>query len=139
MITTRREANHYPVSRRNVVFFRKQDGLTNDLQKKLVQRLGELTGKPTTSGLHIHPVINPSRDLGGDDLEISTISSKQMNRFFPGLNGSDRAINRQSIAAWHSDIQAEPVPADYTSLRLVQLPSTGGGEFHGLVVVCLIY
>jgi alpha-ketoglutarate-dependent taurine dioxygenase len=27
---------------------------------------------------------------------------------------------------WHSDIQFEPVPADYTSLRLTKLPLNGG-------------
>lgn len=29
-------------------------------------------------------------------------------------------------AQWHSDIQFENIPADYTSLKLVQLPKTGG-------------
>ncbi|RYP49212.1 hypothetical protein DL769_011110 [Monosporascus sp. CRB-8-3] len=41
------------VSQRGIVFFRKQDGITNGLRKELVQRLGELTGKPATSKLHI--------------------------------------------------------------------------------------
>ncbi|KAM0171553.1 hypothetical protein ACHAPC_011003 [Botrytis cinerea] len=39
------------ISQRGVVFFRKQDDITNDLQKELVQRLGELSGKPKTSKL----------------------------------------------------------------------------------------
>ena len=63
------------VSQRGVVFFRKQDGLTNDLQKVLAQKLGELSGKPATSKLHVHPIINSSRKLGGNDDEISVISS----------------------------------------------------------------
>ena len=33
---------------------------------------------------------------------------------------------RYDSARWHSDIQFEGCPADYTSLRLVELPSTGG-------------
>lgn len=33
---------------------------------------------------------------------------------------------RYDSAKWHSDIQFEPHPADYTSLRLTQLPKTGG-------------
>lgn len=33
---------------------------------------------------------------------------------------------RYDSARWHSDIQFEPHPADYTSLRLTQLPSSGG-------------
>jgi alpha-ketoglutarate-dependent taurine dioxygenase len=116
------------VSQRGVVFFRKQDRLTDDIQKKLVQRLGELSGKPKTSGLHIHPVANSERQLGGGDNEISVISSEQSkqlykNRFF---NGSEK---KQSIKeAWHSDITFEPVPSDYALLRLTELPKTGGGE-----------
>lgn len=33
---------------------------------------------------------------------------------------------RYDSALWHSDIQFEPCPADYSSLRLTQLPSNGG-------------
>lgn len=33
---------------------------------------------------------------------------------------------RYDAAQWHSDIQFEPCPADYTSLRLTLLPETGG-------------
>ncbi|KAI2625688.1 hypothetical protein GGR54DRAFT_637468 [Hypoxylon sp. NC1633] len=53
------------ISQRGVVFFRKQDNITNDPQKELVQRLGQLSGKLTTSDLHIHHVVK--------DDEISTI------------------------------------------------------------------
>ncbi|KAG6365601.1 hypothetical protein INS49_007212 [Diaporthe citri] len=65
------------ISQRGVVFFRKQDNITDDLQKELVQRLGELTGKPETSKLHIHPVNNAAREHGGKDDGISVISSEQ--------------------------------------------------------------
>lgn len=33
---------------------------------------------------------------------------------------------RYDSSQWHSDIQFEEAPADYTSLRLTQLPSSGG-------------
>lgn len=117
------------VSERGVVFFRAQNDLTNDLQKQLIQRLGELTGKPSTSGLHIHPILNSERELGGDDPQISTISSIQ-NRKFYSVNPSNTngTKKKQSSAQWHSDIAFEPVPADYTALRLTQLPRTGGGK-----------
>ena len=36
------------------------------------------------------------------------------------------AKKRYDSARWHSDIQFEPNPADYTSLRLTTLPSCGG-------------
>lgn len=118
------------VSQRGVVLFRAQDELTNDLQKKLILRLGILTGRPKTSGLHIHPVLNDSRELGGNDPEISTISSAQRIKFYQAARQAIDALSpkKQSSAQWHSDIAFEPVPADYTSLRLVELPETGGGE-----------
>lgn len=116
-----------------MVFFRAQDGLTNDLQKKLILRLGELTGRPKTSGLHIHPILNDSRELGGNDKEISTISSVQHGKLYKRETADQLSTKKQYSAQWHSDIAFEPVPADYTSLRLVELPETGGGEcYHAL-------
>jgi len=119
-----------PVSQRGVVFFRAQSNLTNDIQKALIQRLGELAGKPVDSGLHIHPVLNSDRELGGSDPEISTISSVQFDKLYKKklVDESRQSAKNQSTAQWHSDIAFEPAPADYTSLRLTQLPRTGGGE-----------
>ncbi|KAK3352883.1 hypothetical protein B0T25DRAFT_195848 [Lasiosphaeria hispida] len=114
------------ISQRGVVFFRAQDNLTNDLQKKLILRLGELTGRPATSTLHIHPVLNSDRELGGTDPEISTISSVQSKKYYSQNTPSTLGYEKQATAQWHSDIAFEPVPADYTSLRLVELPTTGG-------------
>lgn len=106
-----------------MVFFRKQDDLDNDLQKKLVQKLGELSGKPKTSGLHIHPVSNSGRRLGGNDNEISVISSEQVKQLY-----ADRLYKKSQSAkeGWHSDITFENVPSDYAVLRLTELPETGG-------------
>ncbi|KKA27271.1 hypothetical protein TD95_004095, partial [Thielaviopsis punctulata] len=112
------------ISQRGVVFFRKQDNLTNDLQKQLVQRLGELTGKPENSKLHIHPIHN---SISGDDVDnqISVISSAQAKKL--GLALGLNQNNTQSLRKqWHSDITFEPVPSDYTLLRMTQLPVTGG-------------
>lgn len=91
-----------------------------------MQRLGELSGKPATSKLHIHPVSNAGRGDDKDD-EISVISSVQakklyLNRFL----GQDKRQSQKT--QWHSDITFEPVPSDYALLRLTQLPKTGGGE-----------
>ena len=102
--------------------FRKQDDLNNDLQKQLVQRLRELSGKPSTSKLHIHPVMNGGRRLGGKDDEISVISSEEAKTLYP-----DRLQRKQSAKqGWHSDITFEPVPSDYAVLRLTEVPETGG-------------
>jgi len=126
------------VSQRGVVFFRSQSALTNDLQKALIQRLGVLAGKPSDSGLHIHPVLNSERELGGSDPEISTISSVQFDKLYKKklVDESKQSAKNQSTAQWHSDIAFEPAPADYTSLRLTQLPRTGGGEFVILFCFC---
>ncbi|KAI0885449.1 TauD-domain-containing protein [Annulohypoxylon maeteangense] len=113
------------VSQRGVVFFRKQDKIDNDLQKELVQRLGELSGKPATSKLHIHPVINSGREGGGKDDEISTISSRQAKKLYSkNIVWSETKQTQRN--QWHSDITFEPIPSDYALLRLTQLPKTGG-------------
>ncbi|KAH8802848.1 putative alpha-ketoglutarate-dependent taurine dioxygenase [Xylogone sp. PMI_703] len=114
------------ISQRGVVFFRKQDDITNDLQKELVQRLGELSGKPKTSKLHIHPVSNSGRELGGKDDEISVISSEQAQKIYRGGIWQKNAKKQNGKDQWHSDITFEPIPSDYALLRLTQLPKTGG-------------
>lgn len=111
------------ISQRGVVFFRKQDGLDNELQKQLIQRLGELSGKPSTSKLHIHPVSNSGRRLGGKDDHISVISSEQVKELYANRFSTSKQSNKEG---WHSDITFEPVPSDYTILRLTELPKTGG-------------
>lgn len=106
------------------MFFRAQDNLTDELQKRLVHRLGQLTGKPADSTLHIHPILNGTSEFGVGDNQISTISSLQRKKLFKHERQGDK--RRYDSAQWHSDIQFEPVPADYTSLRLTELPKSGG-------------
>ncbi|OOQ89300.1 putative alpha-ketoglutarate-dependent sulfonate dioxygenase [Penicillium brasilianum] len=110
------------ISQRGVVFFRKQDGLDDELQKELVQRLGELSGKPKTSGLHIHPIANSGREHSVADDEISVISSQQRKTLYIQRNERKQSARTE----WHSDITFEPIPSDYTILRLTELPRTGG-------------
>ncbi|KAH8818004.1 putative alpha-ketoglutarate-dependent taurine dioxygenase [Hyaloscypha sp. PMI_1271] len=114
------------ISQRGVAFFRKQDDVTNDLQKELVQRLGELSGKPSTSKLHIHPVSNSGRELGGKDDEISVISSEQAKKIYKDRILFQTEKKQSGKEGWHSDITFEPIPSDYALLRLTQLPKTGG-------------
>ncbi|RDW61651.1 putative taurine dioxygenase family protein [Coleophoma crateriformis] len=112
------------ISQRGVVFFRKQDNLTDALQKEFVHRMGLLVGKPKDSTLHVHPTLNNTNEFGNDDAEISVISSASRKKYRsfapPGVP------RKYDAAQWHSDIQFENFPADYTSLRLTTLPSTGG-------------
>ncbi|KAL1872675.1 hypothetical protein Daus18300_004221 [Diaporthe australafricana] len=141
------------VSQRGVVFFRKQDGLTDEHQKELMQRLGQLSGKPSTSGLHVHPIYPVSAEARahkGDDDEISVISSKfkeksgkvygeskqpaaggdkRANKVYADKDASKAAFSqkKQSMKTeWHSDIAFEHVPSDYTMLRLTEVPTAGG-------------
>ncbi|KAJ3489737.1 hypothetical protein NLG97_g5938 [Lecanicillium saksenae] len=114
------------ISERGVVVFRAQENLTNDLQKELIERLGRLTSRPAESGLHVHPLLNPGRELGGDDPEISIISSIQRDKYYKKESADGLSLKNQKNAQWHSDIAFEPFPADYTSLRLAELPKTGG-------------
>ncbi|KAI1097829.1 hypothetical protein F4804DRAFT_326423 [Jackrogersella minutella] len=112
------------VSQRGVVFFRAQDNLTDELQKKLVHQLGRLTGKPVDSTLHTHTILNSTSEFGVSDNQISTINSLQRKKLFKHESQADK--RRYDSAKWHSDIKFEPAPAGYTSLRLTQLPRTGG-------------
>jgi hypothetical protein len=59
------------VSHRGVVFFRDQD-ITPAQQRQLVQALGELSGKPKSSTLHVHPL---TKKNGKDGDQITIISS----------------------------------------------------------------
>jgi alpha-ketoglutarate-dependent taurine dioxygenase len=88
------------------VFFRKQDNLTDDLQKQLVQKLGELSGKPASSSLHVHPVLNSTSEFGVGDNEISHISSIARKKMFS--HERHQSKRRYDAARWHSDIQFEP-------------------------------
>jgi alpha-ketoglutarate-dependent taurine dioxygenase len=66
-----------PVSQRGVVFFRDQD-LNIEQQKLLGTKLGELTGKPESSKLHVHPITEETSELGD---EISVISSDRNREY----------------------------------------------------------
>lgn len=59
------------ISQRGVVFFRAQV-ISIEQQTELAARLGELSGKPDTSGLHVHPLTKEFSELGD---KVSVISS----------------------------------------------------------------
>jgi alpha-ketoglutarate-dependent taurine dioxygenase len=112
------------VSQRGVVVFRAQDDVDTEILKKLALRLGELTGRPSTSGLHIHPVFNSERDNGGPDNEINAISSEDRKSMYAS---EVQRKKKQSHNNWHSDLGFEPVPGDYSVFMLTEVPETGGG------------
>ncbi|KAI5475248.1 hypothetical protein MNV49_001695 [Pseudohyphozyma bogoriensis] len=106
------------VSQRNVVFFKNQS-ITADEQKILGQKLGELSGKPASSTLHVHPVTEEASELGD---EVTVISSEK----FGGKGSRDPAKSRLASTSWHSDITFEPVPSDFAILKIFNAPETGG-------------
>ncbi|KAF7192304.1 Alpha-ketoglutarate-dependent taurine dioxygenase [Pseudocercospora fuligena] len=108
------------ISRRGVVFFRSQTSLTDDLQKSLAHRLGLLTGKPSSSYLHIHPLSNHNEDK---DLHINVITTDKAE-----APAEDLWKNRPSDIrnAWHTDAGYEANPPDYSILKLTKLPKAGG-------------
>ncbi|KAF8492247.1 taurine catabolism dioxygenase [Gautieria morchelliformis] len=104
------------VSHRGVVFFKNQRLSVRQL-KELGSRLGTLSGKPTTSTLHKHPISESTPELGAD---ISVISSEG------GIARADYMKGNRASNGWHSDITFEHVPADYTLLKMHLLPPVGG-------------
>ncbi|KAF5136395.1 Alpha-ketoglutarate-dependent taurine dioxygenase [Metarhizium anisopliae] len=109
------------ISRRGVVFFRAQTDLTDELQKELALRLGRLTGKPESSTLHIHPLANFNADR---DPHLNIITTDQATNPAEDLWKNRPADIRNS---WHTDAGYEPNPPDYSILKLIKLPKTGGG------------
>ena len=80
------------VSQRNVVFFRNQD-ITIEQQKELGRRLGELSGKPASSKLHIHPLTPEFSELGD---QVTVITSERRQAY----KGNDDISTRAS-RGWH--------------------------------------
>ncbi|KAF8302329.1 putative TfdA family taurine dioxygenase [Clavulina sp. PMI_390] len=106
------------ISERGVVFFREQD-LTVKQQQELGTRLGRLSGNPLSSGLHVHPLTEESSELGS---EVTIIASNRR----PEYNESHGDRSTLAALGWHSDITFEPIPSDYSILKLRIIPPTGG-------------
>lgn len=88
----------------------------------LTARMGELSGKPADSTLHVHPLTEESSELGD---QIAVISSEKQAKGGGLLHvHDDRSLFATN--AWHSDITFEPIPSDYAMLKLHTLPETGG-------------
>lgn len=131
------------IAERGVVFFKNQSSLTHEHLPTLVQKLGELTGKPVDSGLHTHPLSLKEFKEDGTKRKHAgeLISTEPYKR---GLSIADDKVdpNHSQLAsdAWHSDIslyvlsspalkfdltkwQSEPRPADFSVLKLIVIPS----------------
>ncbi|EFX06123.1 taurine catabolism dioxygenase [Grosmannia clavigera kw1407] len=109
------------ISERGVVFLRDQQ-LTPEQMKQFCLRITRAAGCPESSGLHIHPLTEPSSELGD---QISVISSEKQKKG-GGLTHQLNDVSRFASTGWHSDISFETVPSDYAMLKIHTLPPTGG-------------
>lgn len=109
------------ISRRGVVFLRDQN-VTPQEMKELMERITALAGCPSSSGLHVHPLTEEGSELGD---QISVISSEKQKKG-GGLTHQLSDVSRLASAGWHADISFEPVPSDYAMLKIHTLPPTGG-------------
>ncbi|KAF5866244.1 hypothetical protein ETB97_000208 [Aspergillus alliaceus] len=118
------------ISRRGLVVFRNQKNLTPAQQKYFTNHLGQLTGNPDTSGVHVHPINHTVHKAGEKpDLEMSTIARNPNHMLSKqtGVTGGKKQLKEQSVAdGWHSDIAFERVTSDYTTLINRVQPSTDG-------------
>ncbi|KAI1179928.1 putative alpha-ketoglutarate-dependent sulfonate dioxygenase [Nemania sp. FL0916] len=107
------------ICRRGVVAFRGQTKVTNEIQKELTNRLGELSGKPVGHRLSKHPL----HLIRKDDPEMGILDAGRQQ----ALHGGDTTEKRQKASVeWHSDGSYEVCPPDFTSLRMTEIPRTGG-------------
>ncbi|KAJ8129388.1 hypothetical protein O1611_g4244 [Lasiodiplodia mahajangana] len=107
------------ISRRGVVAFRGQTKMTNEMQKQLTNRLGEISGKPAGHGLSIHPL----HLVRKEDPEIGVLDASRQKALYK----EDKSSKPQrGLVEWHSDASYEVCPPDFTSLRMTHVPPTGG-------------
>ncbi|KAJ3071608.1 hypothetical protein HDU98_005046 [Podochytrium sp. JEL0797] len=111
------------VSERNVVFLREQD-FTFEEQKEFADRLGRASGKPSTSGLHSHPISDASNEFGDKNFVISSEGQKQRVAYY----GIRSELHSEQ---WHSDVTFENIPSDYAVLRIRETPDEGGDTLFG--------
>jgi len=105
------------------VFFRAQDNLTEEQQRELVSRLGELSGKPADSTFFINPIQRATADVAAaTDPEITRINSRGR----PAVAATQPNPRRFDEALWHADGQFETCPPSFTSLHLSEVPKNGG-------------
>jgi alpha-ketoglutarate-dependent taurine dioxygenase len=121
-----------------VVFFRAQE-ITTKQQEELGTRLGELSGKPATSKLHIHPLAAEFSENG----DYISVIDADFNPISHDADLDDRSL--LASRGWHAEylppkttttpfvrrltddsITFEKTPSDYAILKLHTLPETGG-------------
>jgi alpha-ketoglutarate-dependent taurine dioxygenase len=96
------------ISTRGVVFFKSQD-LTLAQQKEFTNRIGILSGRPSTSGLHIPATFNAGQDIVVDaeaqkDPEIFIVSNRLAKKMYDRKTlDADAAKNKNASRGWHTE------------------------------------
>lgn len=101
------------MSQRGVVFFRDQD-ITAKQQEQLATRLGELSGKPATSKLHIHPLTAEFSEFG----DFISVIDANFNQIRDVENDTGYDYDDKSLLAsngWHSEYHISLRQATLTS------------------------
>ena len=96
--------------------------MTPKLLSKLAIKMGESTGRPNASHLHIHPLskeFSESGEYQGEKIDSERDDAGRQISF------PDEKSELAS-AGWHTDISFEVVPSDYAFLQLRTLPDCGG-------------
>jgi alpha-ketoglutarate-dependent taurine dioxygenase len=115
----------HTVSRRGVVFFKNQD-LTPEGRKTFTDKIGRLAGKPESSTMHIHPLMNSERkgefsavDAKGTintDDTISVISSTTRKALYE--NNDRNGADEWHSGEWHARKEVHLVRSSSLSLSL---------------------
>ena len=90
-----------------------------------------MTGKPESSKLHRHALLNTKRGIAVDengkaDDEVSIISSDLNRKFYKELFAPK--IRGLASQGWHADITFERIPSDYAILKIIEAPQDAGGD-----------
>lgn len=93
--------------------------MTDELQRELIDRLGKMSGKPESSSFFVNPIQPKDTTSVPEITKISSVGRSEFAKDMPNPRRFDEAL-------WHADGQFETVPPSFTSLRLSEVPKTGG-------------
>jgi len=118
------------ISERGVVFLRDQT-IEMEAQLQLTDALGRLAGRPEDHSLHVHPLYRSKDNIGYDDeghthQNVYVINSEAQKKMYKSMSKVASTEPKDLGREWHSDCTFEECPADYSVLKLVKVPSTGG-------------
>lgn len=87
-----------------------------------------MSGRPTDNTL----MTNALYPLYGDDPQVITLVPERVAERY-GYKSSTAKRQNHAIE-WHSDMSFEENPSDYSSLRLGEVPESGGGRSRLFVI-----